>query len=157
MANETPTPATPSTVEEMNNEQYIAAIEELKATTVPRDAYNKLRSENKRLLDSLVSGEKLPIEEKPKSIQELCEAIYSPSALMKTGACENAENILALRNGLIEAGAKDPFVDPALADLMEHCLEIANGNDKVFSAEFEGHLVDDALPTPGANRASRKW
>ena len=49
-----------TTVEEMNNEQYIAAIEELKASTVSRDAYNKLRNENKQLLDALVSGQQLP-------------------------------------------------------------------------------------------------
>ena len=73
-----------TTVEEMNNEQYIAAIEELKASTVSRDAYNKLRNENKQLLDALVSGKEMPqAAEAPKpTVNELRKKLFGDG-------CEN--------------------------------------------------------------------
>jgi hypothetical protein len=44
---------------------YIAAIQELQNNTVSKDQYQKLREENKKLLDALVSGQQInvPAEE----------------------------------------------------------------------------------------------
>ena len=100
-----------TTVEEMNNEQYIAAIEELKASTVSRDAYNKLRTENKQLLDALVSGQQLPqtqTEEKP-SVEDLRKKLFATDG-NDLSNLEYVETALSLRNSLIEAGERDPFL-----------------------------------------------
>lgn len=97
-----------TTVEEMNNEQYIAAIEELKASTVSRDAYNKLRNENKQLLDALVSGKEIPKEQqKAPSPDELRKKLFGGDDMSNL---EYVETALALRNSLIEAGERDPFL-----------------------------------------------
>lgn len=43
--------------ETADNSKYIEAIEELKRNTVPKERYEKLENENKKLFQSLVNGE----------------------------------------------------------------------------------------------------
>lgn len=147
-----------TTVEEMNNEQYIAAIEELKANTVSREAYNKLRNENKSLLDALVSGKELPKEpEKAPSIQELRNKLFG-GELSNVGYIQTA---LSLRNSLIEAGERDPFlpygdkvsitseqVETAerVAAGLQEMIDFAEGDSGVFSAEYQRRVKDTAIP-----------
>lgn len=153
---------TTSTVEEMNNEQYIAAIEELKASTVSRDAYNKLRNENKQLLDALVSGKEMPqAAEAPKpTVNELRKSLFGDG-------CENlsnlafAEKALTLRDALIESGERDPFLPygdkveitaeqietaQKVADGLREMVEFADGDSVVFSAEYQRRVKDTMIP-----------
>lgn len=153
---------TTSTVEEMNNEQYIAAIEELKASTVSRDAYNKLRNENKQLLDALVSGKEMPqAAEAPKpTVNELRKNLFGDG-------CENLnnlafiENALSLRDALIESGERDPFLPygdkveitadqietaQKVADGLREMVEFADGDSGVFSAEYQRRVKDTMIP-----------
>lgn len=156
MANE----QTTTTVEEMNNEQYIAAIEELKASTVSRDAYNKLRTENKQLLDALVSGKELP-EATPKdkpTPAELRKKLFSEENLSNL---EYVETALALRDSLIGAGERDPFlpygdkvditseqIDLAnkVAAGLQEMVDFAEGDSGVFSAEYQRRVKDVSIP-----------
>lgn len=148
-----------TTVEEMNNEQYIAAIEELKASTVSRDAYNKLRNENKQLLDALVSGKEIPKEQqKAPSPDELRKKLFGGDDMSNL---EYVETALALRNSLIEAGERDPFlpygdkvdltaeqIDQAnkVAAGLQDMVDFAEGDSGVFSAEYQRRVKDAALP-----------
>lgn len=156
MANETPNP---TTVEEMNNEQYIAAIEELRASTVSRDAYNKLRNENKQLLDALVSGKEIPQEPtKAPSVDELRKKLFGGEDISNL---EYVETALSLRNSLIEAGERDPFlpygdkvditseqIDTAnkVAAGLQEMVDFAEGDSGVFSAEYQRRVKDVAIP-----------
>ena len=155
MSNETTT----STVEEMNNEQYIAAIEEMKANTVSRDAYNKLRNENKQLLDALVSGKEIPQEPVAKpSTDELRKKLFGGADMSNL---EYVETALSLRNSLIEAGERDPFlpygdkvditpeqIDAAekVAAGLQEMVDFAEGDSGVFSAEYQRRVKDVAIP-----------
>lgn len=148
-----------TTVEEMNNEQYIAAIEEMKANTVSRDAYNKLRNENKQLLDALVSGKEIPQEpQKKESIDDLRKKLFSDSDMSNL---EYVETALSLRNSLIEAGERDPFlpygdkvditaeqIDMAnkVAAGLQEMIDFAEGDSGVFSAEYQRRVKDVAIP-----------
>ena len=149
-----------TTLEEMNNEQYIAAIEEMKANTVSRDAYNKLRAENKQLLDALVSGKELPKEDPKKpTIEELRKDLFSEdSELSNLGFVEKA---LALRNSLIEAGERDPFLPygdkvditseqietaEKVAAGLQEMIDFAEGDSGVFTAEYQRRVKDVAIP-----------
>ena len=150
---------TPTTVEEMNNEQYIAAIEELKANTVSRDAYNKLRNENKQLLDALVSGKEIPQEPtKAPTPTELRQKLFGGEDLSNL---EYVETALALRNSLIEAGERDPFLPfgekvdltseqiemaEKVAAGLQEMVEFAEGDSGIFSAEYQRRVKDVALP-----------
>lgn len=151
-----------TTVEEMNNEQYIAAIEELKATTVSRDAYNKLRSENKQLLDALVSGQQLPQtqkEEKP-SVEDLRNKLFATDG-NDLSNLEYVKTALSLRNSLIEAGERDPFlpygdkvditseqIDTAekVANALQEMVDFAEDDSGVFTAEYQRRVKDIAIP-----------
>ena len=151
-----------TTVEEMNNEQYIAAIEELKASTVSRDAYNKLRAENKQLLDALVSGQQPPqtqTEKKP-SIVELRKKLFATDG-NDLSNLEYVETALSLRNSLIEAGERDPFlpygdkvditteqIDTAnkVANALQEMVDFAEGDTGVFTAEYQRKVKDVAIP-----------
>lgn len=155
MANE----QTTTTVEELNNEQYIAAIEELRASTVSRDAYNKLRIENKQLLDALVSGKELPTppQEKP-NIGELRKKLFGEADMSNL---EYVETALSLRDALIESGERDPFlpygdkvditseqVDTAnkVAAGLREMIDFAEGDSGVFTAEYQRRIKDVAIP-----------
>lgn len=158
MANETTNIET-STIEEMNNEQYIAAIEELKANTVSREAYNKLRNENKSLLDALVSGKELPQEPtKAPSADELRKKLFSGNDMSNL---EYVETALALRNSLIAAGERDPFLPygekvditpeqiesaEKVAAGLQDMIDFAEGDSGVFSAEYQRRVKDVAIP-----------
>lgn len=150
-----------TTVEEMNNEQYIAAIEEMKANTVSRDAYNKLRNENKQLLDALVSGKELPNTEPEKkvSVEELRKNLFSTDNDMSNLAY--VQNALALRNSLIEAGERDPFLPygdkvditsehiataEKVAAGLQEMVDFAEGDSGVFSAEYQRRVKDVSIP-----------
>ena len=150
---------TTTTVEEMNNEQYIAAIEEMKANTVSRDAYNKLRNENKQLLDALVSGKEIPQEPQAKpSIDDLRKKLFSEDQVSNL---EYVETALSLRDALIESGERDPFlpygdkvditseqIDIAekVATGLREMVDFAEGDSGVFSAEYQRRVKDVAIP-----------
>lgn len=155
------TEPTTSTVEEMNNEQYIAAIEEMKANTVSRDAYNKLRNENKQLLDALVSGKEITSQE-PKNeptVEELRKKLFNVDGDMSN--LDYVETALALRNSLIGAGERDPFlpygdkvditaeqIDLAnkVAAGLQEMVDFAEGDSGVFSAEYQRRVKDTTIP-----------
>lgn len=155
----TETTTTTTTVEEMNNEQYIAAIEEMKANTVSRDAYNKLRNENKQLLDALVSGKEIPQEPQNKpSIPELRKKLFSEDQISNL---EYVETALSLRDALIESGERDPFlpygdkvditaeqIEQAnkVATGLREMLDFAEGDSGVFSAEYQRRVKDVSIP-----------
>ena len=42
-----------------DNIDYISAISEMKKNSVTRESYDKLKSENKQLLDALVNGKEI--------------------------------------------------------------------------------------------------
>ena len=60
LINEQPAETTSTTTAE----DYIEAIKNLKQTTVDKTAYDALRSENKKLLESLVNGEEIQPQNK---------------------------------------------------------------------------------------------
>lgn len=148
------------TVEEMNNEAYIQAINELKANTISLDKYNKLRAENKKLLDSLVSGNQieLPKEEKP-DIQALRAKLRNTDNDLSN--LEFIETGLKLRNALIESGERDPFLPigdktPVTSEIIEKAervaeglqamVDFAEGDSGIFSAEYQRRVQDVGIP-----------
>lgn len=155
MADETIT-----TLEEMNNEQYIAAIEEMKANTVSRDAYNKLRNENKQLLDALVSGKEIPQEPVAKpSVGDLRKKLFNTNCDLSN--LEYVETALSLRDALIESGERDPFLPygekvditseqiemaEKVATGLKEMVDFADGDSGVFSAEYQRKVKDVAIP-----------
>ena len=140
-------------VEDMTPD-YLAAINELKQNSVDRSKYEELRAENKKLLDSIVNGTEvaLPAAEK-KSIEEL-RANYLKEDQTNL---EYITNALALREALIAEGKPDPFLPVGeqilptdediatankVAQVLQECVDYAEGDSNVFTNELQRRLVD---------------
>ena len=131
----------------------------MKANTVSRDAYNKLRNENKQLLDALVSGKEIPQEPVAKpSVSDLRKKLFSGEDMSNL---EYVETALSLRDSLIEAGERDPFlpygdkvditpeqIDAAnkVAAGLKEMVDFAEGDSGVFSAEYQRRVKDVSIP-----------
>lgn len=148
-----------NTVEQDTN-NYIEAIKEMKANSVSKEAYNKLKEENKQLLDSLINGKQVNITQ-PKekvNVQELRNKLADvDNPLSNLEYCKAA---LELRNAVIEEGGKDPFlpwghnISPTdedvikanrVADVLEQCIDYADGDSELFTNELQRRTID-AMP-----------
>ena len=139
------------------NTDYIEALNELKSSTVSKDQYNKLRAENKKLLDALVTGGSIenPVQKPAVDIDALRKELFNKDAQLTN--LEFVEKSLALRDALIESGEADPFlpigsrISPTpeeariaenVADIYRECIEYANGDSEVFTNELMRRTVD---------------
>lgn len=146
---------TSQTTEQIDNNQYIEALNQLKANSVDKADYEKLKAENKKLLDSIVNGTEVAVPQVEKSsIQELREKLAGSSE-NNMSSLEYAETALKLRERLIEEGQEDPFVphgsqysptqldyDRAhrVAAILQDCVDNAEGDDATFLAELKKRL-----------------
>jgi hypothetical protein len=146
------------TTEETEENDYIQAINDLKANTVDKAQYEKLKAENKKLLDSLISGQTPEITkpvEKP-NVNELRKELFNPENNLSN--LEYVENMLKLRNALIENGERDPFlpigekveitsdtVEKAqnVANLLQDCVDMSKGDSGIFTAELQRIMKDN--------------
>lgn len=141
--------------EVVDNTDYIAAIKELKENSVDRSKYDQLKAENKKLLDSIVNGTtiELPSKEEKKSISELREAYLKEDQTN----LEYITNTLKLREAIIAEGKPDPFLPigeqimptdediktaEKVAQVLQECVDYAEGDSAVFTNELQRRLVD---------------
>ena len=100
------------TVED-NTQDYLAAIKELKENSVNRSEYDKLRAENKRLIDAVVNGqpgqeEQVFVKHSKEQIDDLRNELFnSPRELNNL---EFITKAMELREALMENGEPDPFL-----------------------------------------------
>lgn len=151
------------TVED-NTQDYLAAIKELKENSVNRSEYDKLRAENKKLIDAVVNGQ--PGQEEPvftkhskEQIDDLRNELFnSPKELSNL---EYITKAMELREALMENGEPDPFlpvgkqISPTRDDLegaekvaqvYKECIEYAEGDSEVFTNELMRRTRDVKLP-----------
>lgn len=136
---------------------YLAAIKELKQNSVDRSEYDKLKAENKKLLDSIVNGQEidLPKQEDKPSIEELRTKLFSGESDLSN--LEFVSNALELRSQLIAKGEPDPFlpvgnqISPTdqdiaaaqkVADVLQECVDYAEGDSAVFTNELQRRTID---------------
>lgn len=154
--------------EDLNYKDYIEVIKKLKSETVSKESFEKLKEENKNLIETLANGGKMEgaetpqtEEEKKSEIKELRKALYG----FNDGCLTNLEYItktLRLRDLLIETEKKDPFLPfghetlPTNQDIeaaervartFRECVEYANGDDAVFTNELQRRTADIKIPT----------
>lgn len=138
---------------------YVAAINELKANSVSKTEYSKLRAENKKLLDALVNGREidLPKEEKA-NVDDLRKKLFNKDANLSN--LEYVDTALKLRNALIENGERDPFlpvgdrvsetaemydVAQRVADGLQECVDFADGDSGIFTAQLQRITKDTPI------------
>ena len=141
-------------VEDMTPD-YLAAIKELKQNSVDRSDYDKLKAENKKLLDSIVNGQTVEVESGPKyrEVSQIRDELFNNEH-------NNLEYItlaLELRNTLIAEGEPDPFlpagkqISPTREDIeaaercaqvYQECVDYAEGDSALFTQELMRRTKD---------------
>lgn len=143
------------TVEDGNN--YIEAIRKMKENSVSREAFEKVKKENKQLLDALVQGKEIEIKKEEKAdIGQLRKELYNSDKQLSN--LEYISKTLELRDALIERGERDPFLPygekvtitadqiekaEAVATVLKECVEFADGDSGIFSAELQRRTKDN--------------
>lgn len=149
--------------EELNNEtgkvedstqDYLAAIKELKQNSVGREEYERLKAENKKLIDAVVNGQPAQEEQQAvvhskEEIDQLRKDLFNPEHDLSN--LEYVSKAIELREALMENGQPDPFIPVGkqisptredieiaekVAQVYKECIEFANGDSDVFTNEL---------------------
>ena len=140
-------------VEDMTPD-YLAAIKELKQNSVDRSEYDKLKAENKKLIDAVVNGQVAQEEAQQvihtkEEIAALRKELFDSDKDLSN--LEYVSKAVELRDALIENGEPDPFIPVGkqisptrddieiaekVAQVYKECIEFANGDSEVFTNEL---------------------
>lgn len=149
---------------EDNTSDYIDQIKKLKENSVSKDDYDKLRMDNKRLIDALANGTQLEGKVEPKidaieNINNLRTKLFGKGSNLNN--LEYCKTAVELRDALIEKGERDPFlpfghnviatdsdIETAnrVATVMKECIDYADGDSDIFTNELQRRTVDVVLP-----------
>jgi len=139
-----------------DNSMYIDEINKLKETTVPKEKYDKLKEDNKKLLASLVNGEGATEEKKETVNLDECRKKIFSEDVSNVEYCKCA---LDLRNAYKEQKGIDLFLPrgrdirpteedcrkaQAVADVLQDCLDQAEGNNEVFTGLLNSRIAEDS-------------
>lgn len=144
------------TVEQDTN-NYIEALREMKANSVSKAAYDKLKEDNKQLLDALINGGQVTQEtqKEPVDIDKLRRKLFSQDSDLSN--LEYMKTALELREELLDRGSPDPFlpygqnITPTdediktadrVAEAIKASIEYADGDSEVFTNELQRIMVD---------------
>ena len=150
-----------------NNEQeqdYIEAIQNLKDNTVSKEQYEKLRAENKKLLNAVLNDQKAEKEEPVETVEQLqndLRKIKSELANAQEKGMSNLEftsKALKYREKAMKLGLQDPFVPNTptgpeendfrsaerVAEVLQKCVDESKGNPATFRNLFEQAVRDDS-------------
>ena len=151
------------TVEDNTND-YIDQIKKLKESSVSKDDYNKLKADNKKLIDALANGTQL--EGKVDTKIDAVENINNLRTKL-FGKGNNLDNLeycktaVELRDALIENGERDPFLPfghnvvttesdnetaERVASVLKECIDYADGDSDIFTNELQRRTVDVVIP-----------
>ena len=146
-------------VVEDNTNDYINTINELKSNTVSKAEYERLKKENRQLLDSLVNGSPVEIQKvEKKPISELVEDLQKDQSNL-----DYVKTALDLREAMIDQGLADPFLPQGkqiaataddiksaarVAEALQECVDYANGDSQLFTAELQ-RITRDSMPKRG--------
>lgn len=126
----------------------VQALSELKQNSVSKDQYNKVIAERDRYAKALFNGTSEDIGKKePVDIDALRKDLFTKDL----SNLEFAEKALALREAIIEKDGVDIFVGKGeklaptdedyraaqkVADGLQSCVDIADGNSEIFTREL---------------------
>ena len=151
-------------VVEDNTNDYIEQIKKLKESSVSKDDYNKLKADNKKLIDALANGTQLEGKVDTKidaveNINNLRKKLFSKESNLSN--LEYCDTALQLRDALIENGNRDPFLPfghdvvatdsdyesaNRVATIMKECIDYADGDSDIFTNELQRRTVDISIP-----------
>lgn len=141
-------------------EDYIEQIKNLKQNSVPKETFEALEAEHKRLIGELVNGQGPVLEtEVIPDINKMRAELFDPEKQYSN--IEYCQRALDLRNAIIKSGGQDPFLPAGpnitatvadqeaaqrVADVLEQCLEAADGDNGIFTAALQSRMVEPLMP-----------
>lgn len=134
---------------EDNTQDYLAAINELKQNSVNREEYDKLKAENKKLIQAVVNGQTVEAEQEPKmrEVAEIRDDLFNH----EHNNLDYVKLALELRSTLISKGEADPFIPVGkqisptredveaaerVAQVYQECVDYAEGDSALFTQEL---------------------
>ena len=135
---------------EDNTQDYLNAIKDLKQNSVDRSEYEKLKAENKKLIDAVVNG--TPSSEQEEKTYRDVDVIRDELFNHEHTNLDYMKLALELRNTLIAKGERDPFlpygaqIAPTIEDeekaekaaqIYQECIDYADGDPKLFTQELQ--------------------
>ena len=152
-----------------NTQDYITAIKELKQNSVDRSEYDKLKAENKKLIQAVVNGQSVEGESKPeyRDVNEIRDELFNH----EHNNLEYIKLALELRNTLIAKGETDPFLpvgsqisptaddaDTAekVAQVYQECIDYADGDSSLFTQELQRRTNTSAFDKLQSMKSNKK-
>lgn len=146
--------------DEIINEQEVEQdpidiIEDLRANTVSKAEFDKLKAQNNKLLSALAKGETIAQPAPKVDKDALRKALYSQGATLTN--LEYVDKTLQLRKAIIDEGGVDPFLPNGtliaptqedinaakhLADTLQECVDYAEGDSSIFTNELQRRTRD---------------
>lgn len=164
MLEEEQTNVTGTEVED-STQDYLAAIKELKQNSVGREEYEKLKAENKKLIDAVVNGQ--PGQEAQQvvvhtedDINRLRNELFNSEKELSN--LDYVSKALELREALMENGKPDPFIPVGkqisptredieiaekVAQVYKECIDYAEGDSQMFTNELMRRTKDVKIPS----------
>lgn len=129
---------------EDNTSEYIAKINELKQNSVSKSQYDKLKAENKQLLDSLCNGTSFGQAQPQKVLRDYNEI----GKELATADFLTAKEFLALseefREAMIQQKGVDPWMYKGSSDHVEYTQEDYDNLEAIEMFVDHMHTFDDA-------------
>lgn len=141
-------------------EDYIKTIQDLKTNTVSKDIYLKQVEDNKKLLEALANGETVETGKKVshRPVQEIRDDLFNK----ENNNLQFWMKALELRGAVLEDEGKDIFLPVGheyqatdadinaankVADVVQQCIDYAEGDSMVFTNELQ-RRTNDTPPMP---------
>ena len=149
--------------EETSSVTLAKALEEQKKNSVPKDKYDKLVEENKALVAQIINGEGNAdsgqvVAPEEADIKALREKLYGPKCA-ELSNLEFCKTTLDLRKAVIAQEGYDPFlpygekIKPTaqdmekannVAEVLQQCIDEANGDSEIFTALLQSKTNNDS-------------
>ena len=144
--------------QEEENVDYIQTIEQMRQNSVSKDKDDKLKEENKKLLNTLATGGQIQVEEEKVDVNKLWEDIFNVRKKPLTDM-EVVEKLLKIRESCLENEYRDIFVyggpefvpeasDYAsaqqAAEVYQKCLDEADKSPRAFKAALLDSMVENS-------------
>lgn len=154
---------------EDNTQDYLEAIKSLKENSVDRSEYDKLKAENKKLIQAVVNGQEFEGEAKEeyRDVNVIRDELFNH----EHNNLEYIKLALELRNTLIAKGETDPFLpvgsqisptaDDAekaekVAQVYQECIDYADGDSALFTQELMRRTNTSAFDKLQSMKSSTK-
>lgn len=148
--------------EEQDTVALAKALQEARANSVPKEKYEQLEAENRRLVSEVINGggagNGQATPETKVDIKALREELYGPKSADLTNL-DFWKKTLDLRNAVIEQEGYDPFLPhgakikpddndveraEAVAKTVKECIDKSEGSSEVFTALLQQQIANDS-------------